>query len=506
MLRKIFLLLFVLFSSFNVSYAVSSLDIVKNHEYSYDKELFVWEVIDFDLTELKKEISENSPEKEVIFEWTYLWETKEFEKFSVNASATGTFEITLKIYLKEKDSDIRDLIEDKNFPYFVYDKSIPVIVSDKIDDLSINNFKTSYSLYWINVNIISKSSLDSLPVTSILTSLDDYKWWEEQKSNYLIIWWDKDFSFNVISKLNSEIASKNSEEKLNILILSTFNIDVISSYLNNFLQNKDWITNIIIANDQSRLKIADNPLLLANVETSLKDWAFPFVNVNLKWDWISNLMFISKFINNFSNLWFDVDSIYIIILIPFVLTYLSFAKHLVWFSTIWIIVPTFLIIFAIKVWIILALAILASMIILNLVFIKYLSRYNLLYTPKISLLIILNIVLFIVIINTIIFYNILEINLTDTVYIILLIIISERLISLLVSKEFVEYRLALFNTIWVFLVWFFIFSIPTLKVLLLAFPETILVLIPLNYLIWRFTWLRVTEYFRFRELIKNIEE
>jgi hypothetical protein len=25
-------------------------------------------------------------------------------------------------------------------------------------------------------------------------------------------------------------------------------------------------------------------------------------------------------------------------------------------------------------------------------------------------------------------------------------------------------------------------------------------------MIWRFTWLRITEYFRFKEIIKNIEE
>jgi hypothetical protein len=33
-----------------------------------------------------------------------------------------------------------------------------------------------------------------------------------------------------------------------------------------------------------------------------------------------------------------------------------------------------------------------------------------------------------------------------------------------------------------------------------------LLLIPLNFIVWKFTWLRVTEYFRFREVIKSIEE
>jgi hypothetical protein len=28
----------------------------------------------------------------------------------------------------------------------------------------------------------------------------------------------------------------------------------------------------------------------------------------------------------------------------------------------------------------------------------------------------------------------------------------------------------------------------------------------LNFLIWKFSWLRVTEYFRFREIIQSVEE
>jgi hypothetical protein len=51
-----------------------------------------------------------------------------------------------------------------------------------------------------------------------------------------------------------------------------------------------------------------------------------------------------------------------------------------------------------------------------------------------------------------------------------------------------------------------IFSIPIIKTIILTYPELLILIIPISFLIWRFTWLRVTEYFRFKELIKSIEE
>ncbi len=53
---------------------------------------------------------------------------------------------------------------------------------------------------------------------------------------------------------------------------------------------------------------------------------------------------------------------------------------------------------------------------------------------------------------------------------------------------------------------FFVAEWGMLKVLVLGHPEVILFFLAFNFLLARWTGLRLTEYFRFRELIHHIEE
>jgi hypothetical protein len=71
----------------------------------------------------------------------------------------------------------------------------------------------------------------------------------------------------------------------------------------------------------------------------------------------------------------------------------------------------------------------------------------------------------------------------DIIFIILFIIISEKLITVILSKEFIEYRFNLFNTVLFAAISYGIFMIAPLQTFILAYPEMILFLIPLNFMI-----------------------
>lgn len=90
--------------------------------------------------------------------------------------------------------------------------------------------------------------------------------------------------------------------------------------------------------------------------------------------------------------------------------------------------------------------------------------------------------------------------------IIFFILIAEKLINIIIWKEFWEYKIPLLNTIIFSIFSYLFFSINFIKTFILAYPETIILIIPILFFIWKFTWLRVTEYFRFKEIIKSIEE
>jgi len=80
-------------------------------------------------------------------------------------------------------------------------------------------------------------------------------------------------------------------------------------------------------------------------------------------------------------------------------------------------------------------------------------------------------------------YNLININISDIIFIVLFIVIAERLITLVISKEFNEYKFNLLNTIIFSLVSYFFLSISTINTVILAYPEFILALIPINFMI-----------------------
>jgi hypothetical protein len=126
-------------------------------------------------------------------------------------------------------------------------------------------------------------------------------------------------------------------------------------------------------------------------------------------------------------------------------------------------------------------------IVINLILSIIIDRYNLLYTPKISFLLTLNIVLLILILNILYSFNIIPIDLNDILYFVVFIVISEKLINILVSKDLSEYKSAFFYTILISSICFAILNLSAIKLLILSYPELILLLIPTIFLMGRFT-------------------
>ena len=94
----------------------------------------------------------------------------------------------------------------------------------------------------------------------------------------------------------------------------------------------------------------------------------------------------------------------------------------------------------------------------------------------------------------------------DIFSLILIVSISERFTNMLASKQ---PRLALMlslQTIFLGILCFFLISSEVIQTTFLGYPWLILLSFPINYIIGRFTGLRITEFFRFKDLIKQEPE
>jgi hypothetical protein len=90
--------------------------------------------------------------------------------------------------------------------------------------------------------------------------------------------------------------------------------------------------------------------------------------------------------------------------------------------------------------------------------------------------------------------------------------IFPALILTILAEEFIAaqfklgVRSALALTAWTLVlstICYFIVSSEIFRTLILSYPETILLAIPLNIALGQWTGLRITEYFRFRELLRH---
>jgi hypothetical protein len=138
------------------------------------------------------------------------------------------------------------------------------------------------------------------------------------------------------------------------------------------------------------------------------------------------------------------------------------------------------------------------------------KRVYLLYSAKISLLITLYFIVTIIVLglDVIMWFNMVDITLFNNTYIIFPIVF----LIVVWDKVFREWEDTIFSKAWIiWFVEFIIVSISTywlitsfqLKYILLSYPELLLIILIINIFVWRFTWLQLSEYFRFMPIIKK---
>lgn len=462
-----------------------------------------------DLSEIKEKLQNLNIDKTFEFEWNLKWASSQsWVIFKRNFSEKWEKELELnisEIITGENWNENKKIIFNNKYSILVYEKSFLLIYSDEIDKSDLSNYIEFSKKDWVFVNIIWPLNKTDIELSSILNNIKDYKqtWWF--KSDFIIIWWSRDFVFNILSNINKDFSINPSSEKYNIIWLSPYNLNVLWSYLKNFLANKTWINKIVLLNESSKyLILKENQI--KDLLNELTENKHDFLDVNLSQNDVKNIFFISKFINNLSNIWYSTNSIYIFLIIPIILTSIIFFKHFIWLSPIWIAIPLFITLLFFKLWFFLSISLIIFYVWLNLFLSLITDRYNLLYAPKMVFLITINIISFIWILNIFYWLWVISLNVSDILYFIIFILLSEKMINIIISKDLLEYKESFFYTLLIWGFCYVILNINYIKVILLSYPELILLLIPINFLIWKFSWLRITEYFRFRELIKSIEE
>jgi hypothetical protein len=132
-----------------------------------------------------------------------------------------------------------------------------------------------------------------------------------------------------------------------------------------------------------------------------------------------------------------------------------------------------------------------------------LRRIRMHYFPKISLIICINIIIIISSLILINYFGILKAKNIDITGLILIAVNSELFINRYIKKKFkVSIKLTI-ETLLISLVCYLFVALKPIQNLLLNHPEIILITPIFNYFIGRFTGLRLSEYFRFQDILNK---
>jgi len=477
---------------------------IDEYDFSLPLSLQLGSEINIDITDFDTELQSFLQEWESWY--TYIWDIFNewsFPGTSLNLSfdSYGEKNISLGIYQTWEESE-EILVARRDFSLFVYKDSLPVLISTEIESTELILFEENAKNVWTYIYKIWVISEEDINIEDISTLFVEYSELFSNSSDYLVVWWEKEFLLSALSKISRE----ESDNKVqNFVLVSSYNGQILQNFLWNSLAWKDFINTAFIIDDSIINRLFQNATNINTLEADLLQNEYNFLSISERMS-ISPYYFISSFISSLSDNGVTTSQLYIILLLPIFLTVVAVSKHLIWISPVGTIIPVFIAILYIQIWIFFTTFLLLFIVCINILLSSLVSRYTLLYTPKVTFLTIINFIIFIIFFNFAYSQGFIEISSESILYVVLFFIVAERLITLITSKELREYKKSLYWTLLVSIFCVLLYNIDFFLIFLTAYPETLIILIPFNFFLWRFTGLRVSEYFRFREVYKNIEE
>ncbi len=199
------------------------------------------------------------------------------------------------------------------------------------------------------------------------------------------------------------------------------------------------------------------------------------------------------------------QTVILLLMLPVIATILAFLKQVIGVTTFGLYTPS-----------IIALSFLALGWPIGLVFLSFIlfgsyvsrramRRWRILYIPKIAIILtVVSIILLLALALGAAFGIALA---PDTIFVLLIMsTLSESFLTLEGTEGMRSAFYGIVETVLAALLCVFIVRLPMMQSFILAYPETILLTLPLNFILGRYSGLRLMEYVRFREVFSHLQE
>lgn len=209
----------------------------------------------------------------------------------------------------------------------------------------------------------------------------------------------------------------------------------------------------------------------------------------------------------------------LLLLIPFIAFAISFSKQVLGISTVGVYLPLLLTIAMHIIGIKLGVITFVTVLVISSIISEMLNRVRLLYSPRSSLIMGLTSIIYILILSVLVKLNLIEIyvSLSLIMPIIVIVSFSEKFGSIVSSKGVKSCFAISIQTLLVTIITYlitggsieFLNTVVTVKVfknLITNNPEILFLILILTFMSGRYNGLQVSEYFKFRRILDNLEE
>lgn len=216
--------------------------------------------------------------------------------------------------------------------------------------------------------------------------------------------------------------------------------------------------------------------------------------------------FLSKLISNFIAHGISTNTLYLILVLPFITFLICFGRQVIGISTFGVYTPTVLTLSFLVMGIMFGMSVLLIVILVSYILRIFFERTHLLYIPKVALLISLLSFAFLGIIWFVLYT---ESNISIALAIFPMMVMStmsEKFISTQSEEGIKSAFLATLETIVVCIIAYYLVTLNYFSNLIISLPELIILPILATLMLGKFSGLRLTEYFRFRSIVKSDSE
>ncbi len=453
------------------------------------------------------------PEREIKYEWDFGDGNKNEGIEVLHAyQDPGNYTVTLTISDGVGSSEIQTEI-------FLYRKLILLLTDQTTAKERIENIKDFAEKKGVYINLIeSFGSSTEFISEEILAKKITEQSLNIQKANQIIIWTKENAGLNALSRYiqsNQESLTTNFSQKT-ILVLESS----VSGNVNRIQRQFKVINpkNIIVTKEGAiyfLIESTDEKEFIATLEEA----GYGYHIIDETTGQLRPWNFMSYFVNLLINNGIPDNTIALLLLLPVIATIVAFMKQIVGVTTFGIYTPSIITLSFLIIGMHAGLLTLVAAITIGALVRPALKKVRMLFIPKMAVVItIVSLFLFLIIIAST-YLGLFNAEFLSIAIFPMLILstLVEKFVSVKTDKGLSSATILMTSTVLVAILAYFMvggevnlgivtFKLDFIKNLIMSYPEIVFLLIIVNFLLGRWSGLRVLERIRFREVLRHIEE